>query len=75
MRDERAVAALADVNLEDVRSVLDGRSERLEGVLDRSGAIAAMRDAERLRDGERLGDAAAQRREAQGSSEETSTSS
>jgi hypothetical protein len=48
--------------------VFDRGGERREGVLGRTGAVAAMRDAERLAE-------SVQRNEAQGSSEATSTSS
>jgi hypothetical protein len=65
--DERAVATAADVHLEDVRAVIDRGGERLEGVLGRAGAIAAVRDAERLAE-------RSQRNPLQGSSDETSTS-
>ena len=57
----------ADVHLEDVLPVIDRGCERLEGVLLRAGAVAAVRDAERLAE-------RSQRNPLQGSSDETSTS-
>jgi hypothetical protein len=67
MGDQRAVAAPANVDLEDVGAVIDRGCERLEGVLLRDGAIAAVRDAQRFAE-------SGQRSPLQGSSEETSTS-
>jgi hypothetical protein len=73
--DERAIAPSPHVHLEDVRAVVDRGRERLEAVLERPRPVAAVRDAERVGYAERLGDGAAQRNEAQGSSDATSTSS
>jgi hypothetical protein len=74
MRHEDAVATPAHVDFEDVRTVLDRGCERVEAVFQGSGAVAAMRDAQRPGDAERLGVDAAQRSDAQGCSLATSTS-
>ena len=65
--DEDAVAPAPHVHLEHVRAALDRGRERLEGVLGRARAVAAVRDAEGL-------GADAQRSVDQGASPETSIS-
>jgi hypothetical protein len=65
--DQSSVAPQAHVDLEDVRAAGDRACERVEAVLRRSSAVAAMSDAERI--GDRL-----QRSDAQGSWAATSMS-